>query len=224
MRAPITIIIPTLNAERGLPACLSALGEGLSAGLIRELIVSDGGSSDGTVRMAEAAGAELVSGPASRGGQLRRGAEVAQGDWLLFLHADTVLEEGWSEAVLAVLATPGAYHFRLRFDAKGVMPRLVAGWANLRSRLFGLPYGDQGLLIHRSLYDALGGFDDMPLMEDVALARRAKGRLRVLPVAAVTSAEKYRSQGWLRRGGRNMITLARYFAGVDPERLAKRYR
>ncbi|WGW03718.1 TIGR04283 family arsenosugar biosynthesis glycosyltransferase [Tropicibacter oceani] len=224
MRAPISVIIPTLDAEAGLPACLAALGEGLGAGLIRELIFTDGGSRDATLRIAEAAGAEVVSGPPSRGGQMRRGGTAAAGDWLLFLHADTVLDEGWTQAVAAALSRPGAYHFRLRFDAPGAAPRLVAGWANLRSRLFGLPYGDQGLLIDRATYDTAGGFPDIPLMEDVALARALRGHLTEVPVFAITSADRYRRQGWLRRGARNLGTLLRYLAGADPRTLARDYR
>lgn len=224
MRAPISVVIPTLNAEGGLPACLSALGEGLAAGLIRELVVSDGGSTDGTLELAEAAGAEIVTGPPSRGGQLRRGVEATKGDWVLVLHADTCLDPGWSEAVLPVLTQPCAGYFGLRFDARGLAPVIVAGWANLRSRLFGLPYGDQGLLIHRSLYDACGGYRDIPLMEDVALARALQGNLRRLPGYVITSAARYRRDGWLRRGARNLWTLTRYGAGVSPERLARQYR
>ena len=100
----------------------------------------------------------------------------------------------------------------------------VAGWANLRSRGLGLPYGDQGLLIHRQIYDAAGGYRDMALMEDVALARALRGQLRGLDHDAVTSASKYQKQGWLRRGARNLWTLARYGAGVSPDRLAQAYR
>ena len=224
MRAPISVVIPTLNAETALGPCLAALGEGLGEGLIRELIISDGGSTDGTLRVAAAAGARIVTGAASRGGQLQRGVAAAQGDWLLVLHADTVLPAGWSDAVLPALTRPGAYHFRLAFDAQGLAPALVAGWANLRSRFLGLPYGDQGLLIDRASYDATGGYRDQPLMEDVALARALRGRLHALPAYVTTSAEKYQRQGWLRRGARNLGTLARYFLGVDPEALAQRYR
>ena len=90
-----------------------------------------------------------------------------------------------------------AYHFRLDFDAKGLMPLIVAGWANLRARIFGLPYGDQALLIHCDLLDQVGGMPDLPLMEDVALARALKGRLRQLPVLATTSADKFERQGWI---------------------------
>ncbi len=224
MRAPISVIIPTLNAGDALPLCLAALGEGLQAGLIRELVVSDGGSSDATIKIAEAAGGLVVKGPASRGGQLKRGAETAQGDWLFFLHADTVLSEGWCGPVLDAVVKPGGYYAQLQFDAAGLAPRIVAGWANLRSRRFGLPYGDQGLLIDRDTYDHVGGFRDIPLMEDVEMARVLRGKLSVLPIQAVTSAEKYQRQGWLKRGSRNLMTLARHLSGTDPDKLAQAYR
>jgi len=119
--------------------------------------------------------------------------------------------------------TEAAGWFRLRFDQRGLAPRLVAGWANLRSAC-GLPYGDQGLLLPRALYDAVGGYPDQPLMEDVALARALRGRLARLEGNAVTSAEKYRRQGWLRRGGRNLWTLMRYIMGASPDALAESYR
>ncbi len=194
MRAPLSIIIPTLNAEAELPLALGALMEGLDAGLVRELVVSDGGSMDGTCAMAEAAGAEVVTGAAGRGGQMARGADAAHGAWLMFLGADTVLAAGWADAVQDhIAAGQGAGYFRLRFRTRGIWPWFVAGWANLRARLFGLPCGDQGLLISRQLYDAVGGFKDIPLMQDVAMARALRGQLQVLPVVATTSATRYRS-------------------------------
>jgi rSAM/selenodomain-associated transferase 2 len=224
MRAALSVIIPTLDAAPVLPACLSALIEGLEAGMIREVIVSDGGSSDATQAIADAAGARVVTGPPSRGGQLRRGAEAAQGAWLLVLHADTVLPEGWTRAVDAQMRAGGPAAFRLSFDQTGVMPALVAGWANLRSRVFGLPYGDQGLLISRDIYEAAGGYPDIPLMEDVALARSLRGRIALMPLAVTTGADRYARAGWLRRGARNLGTLARYLCGADPDRLAARYK
>ncbi|MEM6477958.1 MAG: TIGR04283 family arsenosugar biosynthesis glycosyltransferase [Pseudomonadota bacterium] len=222
MPAPISIIIPTLNAETELPGAIAALMEGLEAGLIRELIISDGGSSDGTMQIAEAAGAEWISGDPSRGGQLRRGAETARADWLLFLHADTQLAPGWTEAVSAHMAAGGAGYFWLRFRAVGIGAWQTARWANLRSRFFGLAYGDQGLLIRRTEYAAAGGYDDIPLMEDVAFARR----LRLTPIGHIarTGAARYKKGGWYRRGASNLITLALYYAGVSPARLAARYR
>lgn len=225
MSAEISVVIPTLNAEGTLPACLNSLMEGLTAGLIRELIVSDGGSDDATVMMADDVGARIVSGPASRGGQLRRGCAEAQGKMLLILHADTVLEPGWSRVVRDYLDhETGPAYFRLRFRATGLMPMLVAGWANLRSGLFGLPYGDQGLLVTRADYDRAGGFPDQPLMEDVALIRALDRSVTGLPAFAHTGAERYQRAGWLRRGARNIWTLTRYLAGADPERLAQAYR
>lgn len=224
MPAPVSIVIPALNAAQELPGCLQHLMEGLGAGLIRELVISDGGSTDETGAIAQAAGAEWISGAPSRGGQLRRGCAAADGEWLLVLHADTHLAPGWAETVAQHLQAGQGRpaYFRLRFRARGLMPAWVAGWANLRARLFGLPYGDQGLLIRRADYEAAGGYPDQPLMEDVALVRRLQG-LTGLPCAALTSAERYQRAGWLRRGGRNLWTLIRYFLGVAPERLAKSY-
>lgn len=223
MRAPISIVIPTLNAESSLGPCLGALYEGVTAGLIRELIVVDGGSCDATVSMARDAGAEVVLAPASRGGQLRAGCAGARGDWILTLHADSLPDPGWSAAVAAHLATGAGACFRLRFDEDSAMARLTAGWANLRSRWLGLPFGDQGLLMRREAYRRAGGYPDQPLMEDVALVRRLPGRVRLLPCHVTTSAAKYRHQGWLRRGARNLWLQLRYCAGAAPEALARRY-
>ncbi len=226
MRAPISIVIPAVNAAAELPGTLASLGEGLQEGLIRELVISDGGSTDGTRSIAEAAGAEWVTGEAGRGGQLARGVAASEGAWLLCLHADTQLGPGWAAAALSHLrdAPDRAGYFRLRFRAEGVAPRIVAGWANWRSRVLGLPYGDQGLLLSRELYDAVGGFPAIPLMEDVGFARALRGRLRELPAEAWTSAARYEAQGWVRRGARNLWCLVRYFLGVSPEALARAYR
>ncbi|MFV0360661.1 TIGR04283 family arsenosugar biosynthesis glycosyltransferase [Tropicimonas sp.] len=224
MSAPLSVIIPTLNAEAALRALLPGLVDGLATGLLREVIVSDGGSTDGTLALAGAAGAIVVTGPPGRGGQIGRGATAARGSWLLVLHADTCLPEGWAREVSAAMARPERAHvFRLSFRASGLAPRLVAGWANLRTRLFGLPYGDQGLLIARPLLESMGGYPDLPLMEDVALARALARRPALLPLYVSTDAARYEADGWLRRGGRNLWLLVRYFAGVRPERLARGY-
>ncbi|MFC3615662.1 glycosyltransferase [Lutimaribacter marinistellae] len=224
MPAPISIVIPTLDAGQGLGRCLEALMEGLPLGLIREVIVSDGGSTDNTLLIADEAGADVVSGPASRGGQLRRGCGAARGEWVMIVHADTILMPGWAEVVREHVESSrqGAY-FRLAFRAPGLMPRLVAGWANARAGLLSLPFGDQGLLLPRVMYEKSGGYPDQPLMEDVALVRSLP-RLVGLPVVAMTGADRYLRQGWMRRGARNLWTQARYFAGTDPERLAEGYR
>ena len=180
MPAPITVIIPTLNAADGIGPTLAALTEGLGAGLIREVIISDGGSEDRIEAIAEAWGAEFITGPAGRGGQLRCAAARATGAWLLVLHADSAPAPGWAEVVLEHVShgIERAGYFDLRFDQGGPIARLVAGWANLRARLFALPFGDQGLLIPAGLYERVGGYPDIPLMEDVAIAR-ALTRLRL---------------------------------------------
>ncbi|AEI94928.1 TIGR04283 family arsenosugar biosynthesis glycosyltransferase [Roseobacter litoralis] len=223
MRAPISVIIPTLNAETCLGACLASLMPGVEAGLIRELIVTDGGSTDATVEIAKEWGAEVLEGSASRGAQLARGCRAAQGDWLLVLHADTRLNEAWVGPVAKHLRSPDAAWFRLAFEDGGGAGRMVAAWANLRSRM-GLPYGDQGLLVPATLYARVGGYPNQPLMEDVAIARALKGHLIGLDVIATTSAARYKKQGWLRRGARNLWTLIRYFAGTPPQQLAQSYR
>lgn len=223
MSGALSVVVPTLDAGRELPGLLTSLDEGARADLVGEVIVSDGGSRDATCAIAGAAGAVIVTGAASRGGQLRRGAAMARGTWLLVLHADTGLPAGWAGVVSAQMARGRPGYFRLSFDVPGVAPALVAAWANLRARVFHLPYGDQGLLVSTAEYDAAGGYPDIALMEDVALARRLGRRLQAMPLAVRTSAARYRREGWLRRGARNLWLLLRYLAGADPEVLRRRY-
>ncbi len=225
MPAPLSVVIPTLNASTTLAETCDALLEGVSTGLIRELVISDGRSNDATREVAMELGAVWVNGPAGRGGQLKRGIEAASGDWLLLLHADTQLSDNWSLVARQHMATnpTKAGWYKLRFRANGVAPRLVAGGANLRSRFLGLPYGDQALLLSRDTLNSVGGMPDLPLMEDVALARALKGNLVGLEAYALTSADRYQREGWLLRVFRNLKTLARYQLGADPATLKRRY-
>jgi len=223
--AQLSIVIPTLNAEGHLPACLTALVEGVTAGVVRDLVVSDGGSTDATCMIADEAGAWVLTGPASRGGQLCRAMKRVRGTWCLVLHADTVLAPGWSDVVADHMRNAdGPAYFQLALRARGFMPGWVAGWANLRSRVFSLPYGDQGLLIALTDYARTGGYPDTPFMEDVALVRALDKPLTALPITATSSAERYIRTGWVRCGLRNLLALLRYLAGTDPEVLAAAYR
>lgn len=226
-RPVLSVVIPTLNEEATLPGLLADLSP-LRGSEDAELVVADGGSGDGTVALAEAAGARVVHAPRGRGSQLRAGAAAAAGEWLLFLHADVRLP--WLTSWLLFRAIPSsrrtAAWMQLRIDAPGWRYRIVELGANLRSRYLGLPYGDQGLLVHRSLYDAAGGYDEVPLMEDVQLVRRLRrwGRLRPLPHAVHVSARRWQRDGVLRRMLGNWGILARWMLGASPEALARRYR
>ncbi len=225
MPAPVSVIIPTLNSCPTIAPTLACLRQGRAASLVCEVILADGGSSDGIERIAKDVGARLVSAPEGRGGQLHAGAKAAKGRWLLFIHADTVLSPNWVSLMQAhITHSPKAAYCRLAFDQNGLAPGIIAASANLRAAVFGLPYGDQTLLISKALYEKSGGFPDIPLMEDVALVGQLRGQLRALPITATTGSDRYIKDGWFTRSCKNLGTLARYFLGVSPEKLAKRYR
>jgi rSAM/selenodomain-associated transferase 2 len=216
----LSVVIPTLNAAVFLPACLERMRGA------HEIVIADGRSGDGTQRIAEAAGARIVSAPKGRGVQLRAGANAAKGDWLLFLHADTLPERDWRAAVQAhVSSYPGkAGCFRFRLDDDAWQARVVERGVALRSGLLGLPYGDQGLLVSRALYECAGGYRAVPLMEDVDLVRRiGRGRLRLLEAEAVTGADRWRRDGWARRSARNLLCLAAWRLGMSEARVAQFY-
>lgn len=222
----IDIVVPTLNAASTLVPSLSALSAARGAWPCR-LVVSDGGSSDDTVAIARSLGAQIVTAPRGRGSQLARGA-AGEGDWLLFVHADTVLGPGWVEAARRFMAAPEngerAGYFRLRFDSTAPQARRVERWVAWRCRVLGLPYGDQGLLISRRCYEAVGGFRALPLMEDVDIVRRiGRKRMEILPADAVTSARRYQRDGWWLRPLRNLFCLGLYLCGVPPRLILRLY-
>ena len=203
----ISVIIPTLDSEADLGPVLSALVPAAVDGLVREAIVVDGGSSDATAAIADEAGATFVTRSGGRGYQLMAGARRARFSWLLFLHADTVLEPGWEREASAFMEAVDlgqrpltAAAFRFALDDAGLKPRLLERLVALRCRLLRLPYGDQGLLIPRLLYEEIGGFGSHPLMEDVDIVLRlGRRRLAMLRSRAVTSPVRYRRDGYLLR-------------------------
>ena len=224
----LSVIIPALNAEATLPQTLGALIPGVVCGLIKEVIISDGGSTDESREIAENTGCAVVTGPAGRGTQLSRGALAARGDWLLFLHADTALSAGWEDELGHFMAQPYSREyagvFRFALDDFRPQARRIENLVALRCKLFALPYGDQGLLIHRSLYDQLGGYAKVPLMEDVDLIRRiGRRRLVYFCCTAQTSAARYITGGYLRRPLRNLFCLSLYFLRVPPRLIARLY-
>lgn len=218
----LAVIIPTLNAEAGLAATLAALPP------VAHRIVVDGGSRDATVEVARAAGAEVLQSPPGRGVQLAAGAAAAQTPWLLFLHADTKLDARAWGALEAHLTAPERPHraavFGFQLDDRAWQARLLEWGVRLRVALLALPYGDQGLLIHRDLYEAVGGHKALPLMEDVDLVRRlGRRRLRLLPGVAITSATRWRRRGWARQTLLNLRCLTLYLTGTPPAEIARLY-
>jgi len=223
MSQKLSVVIPTLNTQHVLPSTLESLMEGVFAGVMGDLVIVDGGSTDATINIAKEVGATFLETKPLRGGQIFAGVSACKCDWVLILHADSRLSQGWAELIPTEPDPERAYYFQLQFDAVGFAAWWVAKWANLRSKIFALPYGDQGILIHKNLLDSVGGYPTAPLMEDVILARKLGCRLTALPITITTSAEKYITQGWLRRGVRNLALLFQFMLGKAPEALYKKY-
>jgi len=223
----ITIVMPTLNEaatlERPLAAALAAADE---------VVVSDGGSTDGTPEIARRLGARVVSGPAGRGGQLTRGAQGSnrsQGDpsdVLLFLHADTFLPPEAGQAVRAAIAA-GAVGgaFCVRFDVDTPMLRLGARLINLRTRWTGLPLGDQAQFVRRDVFERLEGFRDWPILEDLDFAMRLKreGPTVLLTDQVTTAARRFVNLGIVRTVATNWLIWSLFALGVSPHRLVRLY-
>lgn len=222
----LSIIIPTLNCRDDLARTLDALS-------LRpeewEIIVSDGGSQDGTVELAELSKVRTLVGKPGRGRQLAAGARAARGHWYLFWHADTQPQPGWAALVERFIKNPeNNFHvafFMLALNDSDPAARRVEKLANWRAQTLNLPYGDQGLLISSAYYDHLGGYKNLDLMEDVDLVQRiGSKRLHVLPSAAVTSAVKYRRDGWWARPIKNVTCLCLYLLGIPVQMIVKLYR
>ncbi len=219
----ISIIIPTLN-EAG------CIGQTL-AGLVKqpgvEVIVADGGSQDQTVALATAAGATVISAPLGRGSQQNAGARVAQGQALLFLHADTRLPEGFAAQIHAALVLPGiaAGAFRFAVAAQGWRFRLLEYGVNRRAAWFDLAYGDQALFLPAARFRAMGGFKELAILEDLDLVLRLRkiGRFALLAVPAFTSARRWQRLGLVRTTLLNQMILFAFFCGISPNRLALWY-
>jgi len=221
----LSVVIPAYRAVATLGSTLDTLAAELQPN--DEIVVVDAESGDGTATLAARRGARVLAAPRGRGTQLAAGAAAATGDWMLFLHADTRPAPGWRAAIEKFAGDAGnmsrAGYLRLVLDDPSNAARRIEWWATWRARSLGLPYGDQGLLLSRSFYNALGGYRALPLMEDVDLVRRiGRQRLAALPVAAVTSADRYRRDGWWARPFRNLLCLLLYFLGA-PLRWIERF-
>jgi hypothetical protein len=223
----LSIIIPVLNPDDRFVRVLEAVDRELSA-IATEIIVVSAGMSSAARDACTKAGAQISDATPGRGGQLALGAQAATAPFLLFLHGDTILRPGCGSAAAVFMMDPAnegrAGWFSLAFDSEDKGAARVAKAANWRAAKFGLPYGDQGLLISRGLYDAVGGFGDLPLMEDVNLVRRlGKRRLTGLAGTVETSASRYESGGYWLRPARNLLCLFLYYCHVPNTLIRKIY-
>jgi rSAM/selenodomain-associated transferase 2 len=220
----ISIIIPTHNEaenlSRLLPELLSLPGV--------EVLVVDGCSSDKTVETAKELGTKVISVSTNKAVQMNAGAQAARSDILLFLHADTRLPRGFAEQVQDALNQPGiaAGAFLLSIDGKGFLLRIIEWLANLRAHLLQMPYGDQGIFLRADMFSSVGGYPDLPIMEDFELVRRlkCKGAIKIIPLAAVTSPRRWMKLGVLRTTAINQAITIGYLLGLDPQKLAAWYR
>lgn len=219
----LSVVIPTLNEAAYLPSTLESLAGARDA----EIIVVDGGSDDGTPQIARRAGCRVLRTVRNRAFQLNAGADVAEGSFLLFLHADTRLPVGFDAAVRSALAEHGVAGgaFRLRIDTPGWPLRIIEQAVALRSRLFQMPYGDQGIFVRTETFRQIGGFPDLPIMDDFELIRRLRqqGKVEVLSLPATTSGRRWRELGPWRTTWINQKVILGYYLGVSPARLAKWY-
>lgn len=217
----ISVIIPTLNEESTIGRTL----EQLQSSSVREVIVVDGRSEDGTTRIARRHGARVVEAPPSRGRQQDVGAAAASGEVFLFLHADTELPDGFDRQVHRVLGRPGvaAGAFRLRINSNGWSYRGLEFMIDLRSRLLQLPYGDQAIFLKAEVFRRIGGFPHFAVMEDFALVQRLRrvGRIAMADTAVRTSARRWLKNGLWRTTLLNQACLAAYCAGVSVDRIAR---
>jgi len=217
----VSIIIPTLNEEAYLGACLSAVGT--IPGV--EIIIVDGGSTDKTVELAQSHGAKVLRSPAGRALQMNLGAIHATGEMLMFLHADTRLPRSWMNHVRRELNKPGTVAGAFELMIRGQLPglRLIEKFANLRATKLQIPYGDQGIFIKADLFGRVGGFKDLPVMEDFELMRRLKtmGRISIAPAPALTSARRWEEHGILRTTAIHQLIIIAYMLGIPPKYLAR---
>ncbi len=219
----ISVIIPALDEEESVSRAAQSARSASSS----EVIVVDGGSTDGTARAARSAGAVVLASAPGRAVQMNTGARASSGDILVFLHADTCLPQHYDRYVCEALARPGvvAGAFELGLDAPGRGIRFIEGGANLRSRHFQTPYGDQALFLRKERFHDMGGFPEIPILEDFEFVRRLRhhGRIEVAPAPIITSARRWMRLGIWRTTMINQVVTIAYFLGVPLSRLARWY-
>jgi rSAM/selenodomain-associated transferase 2 len=217
----VSVIIPVYRDAEALARTLA------STDLTGADVIVSAASGDESLHAVRLARPDVkwMDAPRGRARQMNAGAAAAEGEWFVFLHADTRLPRRWREAIDAAGRDPrvNAGCFRFQLDARSPFARLIEIGVRLRVALLGLPYGDQALFVRREAFEALGGYADLPIMEDVDLVRRLRkrGRLFRSPMPIVTSARRWERDGWIRRTARHLAVIALYFCGVPPHRLIR---
>ncbi|MEE8348986.1 MAG: TIGR04283 family arsenosugar biosynthesis glycosyltransferase, partial [Acidobacteriota bacterium] len=226
MHAPsrdISVVIPALNEANPIASALNSIQ--ISDGI--ECIVVDGGSRDKTPEVAQSSGARILHSPPGRARQMNAGAKAARGEFLVFLHADTRLPARFADHVRRILGTTGvaAGAFQLKIDHPAPGLRIVERGANWRSKYLKSPYGDQAIFLRRQLFNKVGGFPELPIMEDFQLIRRVRrqGRIVIAPAAVLTSPRRWQRMGSWRVTLINQVVIMGFLLGVDPGRLARWY-
>lgn len=217
----VSVVVPVL-ADAEAAARLVAQ---IPANAGCDVILVDGGGDDRLALLEAPPHVRVIRTAPGRARQMNAGAAAATGAWLLFLHADSGLPPGWYDALQALPADAVGGWFRFALDDPAWQARVIERGVALRVRLLRLPYGDQGLFVRPRIFHALGGFRELPLLEDVEFVRRLvrAGRVVELPLPLVTSARRWRGDGWLRRSARNLAIVSGYFAGVSPALLSRWY-
>jgi rSAM/selenodomain-associated transferase 2 len=220
----ISIIIPVLNEANTISAVLAGLLDARSV----EVIVVDGGSRDETVAIAQSLGVKVITAAASRASQMNAGAAVATGEILLFLHADTHLPTGFGRLVRQALQNAGtvAGAFELQIDAQLRGLRLVERIVNMRSRFLSMPYGDQAIFLKAAVFNEIGGFPHLPIMEDFELILRLRrlGCITIVPAPVLTSGRRWQKLGIVKTTLINQLIITGYFLGIPPVQLVRLYR
>ena len=224
MSEKITLIIPTLNASNTLDATLKSASK-----FFKNIIVVDAYSKDNTVKIAKKYKSKILLCSANRGKQLHRGAQKANSDWFLFLHADTIINKNSYKEILNFIKIENninkAAYFKLKFNDKNYSSLFVEKIVYLRNIIFKLPYGDQGLLISKNFYKKIGGYKELPIMEDVNIIKRIKYKnLIIINSYIITDAVKYKKQGWIIRPLINLTCLTLYFMGCNINKINNIYK
>ena len=220
----LSIVIPVLNDAEPLQRLLRTMPADAQVDII---VVNGGGRDDRLNSICRRPDVRLLAAAAGRGHQMNVGASAATGRWIVFLHADTRLPPEWSNEIRRASADPDVVggSFRFRLDSDAWQARVIEGAVERRVRWLDLAYGDQALFVRRDVFEAIGGYREWPLMEDVEFVRRLRkaGKLYHSSQPALTSARRWERDGWSRRSAKNVMLQALFFAGMAPERLAKWY-